>query len=141
MACIDLHSVFVEFPVYNINARSFKKRFIRVATGANVIENPNHHVVVKALNDATVSINHGDRVGLIGHNGAGKSTLLRLLAGIYEPTRGNLRIEGHVSALLDIMHSIEGEFTGYENILIRGTLFGLSRKEIEKKITDLVEFT
>lgn len=141
MARIDLRSVSIEFPVYNVNARSFKKHFLRMATGGNVKENAHHHVIVSALRDATLTIEHGDRVGLIGHNGAGKSTLLRLLAGIYEPTSGDLRIDGHVSALLDIMHSIEGEFTGHENILIRGILLGLNRKEIESKITDLAEFT
>lgn len=112
-----------------------------MATGGNVVENANHHVIVSALRNATLTIEHGDRVGLIGHNGAGKSTLLRLLAGIYEPTRGDLCINGQVSALLDIMHSIEGEFTGHENILMRGTLLGLSRKDIDVKIKDLAEFT
>jgi ABC-type polysaccharide/polyol phosphate transport system ATPase subunit len=141
MARIDLRSVSIDLPVYNINARSFKKRFIRMATGGNVVENANHHVIVSALHNATFTLEHGDRVALIGHNGAGKSTLLRLLAGIYEPTRGDLHIDGHVSALLDIMHSIEGEFTGQENIIMRGILLGLSRKEIEKKIKELSEFT
>jgi ABC-2 type transport system ATP-binding protein len=141
MARIDLRSVFVEFPVYNVNARSFKKHFLRLATGGAVMEDANKHVIVSALRDVTVTFEHGDRIGLIGHNGAGKSTLLRLLAGIYEPTHGDLRVEGHVSALLDIMQGIEAEFTGYENIIMRGTLLGLSRKEIDKKIKEIAEFT
>lgn len=141
MARIDLRSVFVEFPVYNVNARSFKKHFIRLATGGTVMEDANKHVVVSALRDVSVTFEHGDRIGLIGHNGAGKSTLLRLLAGIYEPTQGNLRIDGHVSTLLDIMQGIEAEFTGHENIIMRGTLLGLSRKEIDSKINEIADFT
>lgn len=141
MARIDLRSVCVEFPVYNINARSFKKHFIRLATGGAVMEDANKHIVVSALQDLTLSFRHGDRIGLIGHNGAGKSTLLRLLAGIYEPTQGNIRIEGHVSSLLDIMQGIEAEFTGHENIIMRGTLLGLSRKEIDSKIEEISDFT
>ncbi len=141
MAQIDLRAVNVEFPVYNVNARSFKKRFLRIATGGNVMEDANKHVIVSALRDITLTFEHGDRVGLIGHNGAGKSTLLRLLAGIYEPTHGDLKIDGHVSALLDIMQGIEGEFTGYENIIMRGTLLGLSRAEINDKIQEISDFT
>src|SRR3990167_5686329 len=103
MAKIDLRSVCVEFPVYNVQARSFKKNFLRFATGGKVSKDAHQHIIVSALNDITLSLRHGDRIGLIGHNGAGKSTLLRLLAKIYEPTRGNLRIEGHISPMLDLM--------------------------------------
>lgn len=141
MAQIDLRSIFVEFPIYNVNARSFKKHFLRLATGGAVMEDANKHIVVKALRDFTITFEHGDRIGLIGHNGAGKSTLLKLLAGIYEPTQGDMRIDGHVSALLDIMHGLEGEFTGYENIMLRGTLLGLTRQEIKTKIEEIAEFT
>ncbi|EKD55073.1 MAG: Teichoic acids export ATP-binding protein TagH (Teichoicacid-transporting ATPase) [uncultured bacterium] len=141
MAKIDLRSVCVEFPVYNVQARSFKKNFLRFATGGKVSKDAHQHIIVSALNDITLSLRHGDRIGLIGHNGAGKSTLLRLLAKIYEPTRGNLRIEGHISPMLDLMQGIEIELTGYDNILIRGTLLGLSRAEINKQIDDIVELT
>lgn len=141
MAQIDLREVYVEFPIYNVNARSFKKQFIRLATGGSVMEDANKHVVVKALNNFSVTFKHGDRIGLVGHNGAGKSTLLKLLAGIYEPTQGDMSIQGHVSALLDIMHGIEGEFTGYENIMLRGTLLGLTRAEVKEKIKEIAEFT
>lgn len=141
MASIDIRSVNIEFPVYNINARSFKKRFLRLATGGAVMEDANKHIVVNALHDINLSIEHGDRVGLIGHNGAGKSTFLRLLAGIYEPTYGNILINGRVSCLLDIMQGIEAEFTGHENIIMRGTLLGLSRKQINEKINEISEFT
>src|SRR5476649_2064834 len=100
MARIDLKSVSVKFPVYNVNARSFKKRFIRLATGGSVVEDANQHIVVSALRNISLTINHGDQVGLIGHNGAGKSTFLRLLSNIYEPTDGDMRIDGNISSML-----------------------------------------
>jgi ABC-type polysaccharide/polyol phosphate transport system ATPase subunit len=138
---IELQQVSVEFPIYNISTRSFKKQFMRLATGGNVLKDAREHIVVRALNNLTLSIRHGDRVGLIGHNGAGKSTLLRLLANIYEPTTGCMQITGHVSSLLNLTQSIEAECTGYENIYIRGILMGLSRKAIRKQVDAISEFT
>lgn len=141
MASVDLQRVSVEFPIYNINARSFKKSFLRLATGGNVSQDANEHVIVKSLCDISLSLRHGDRVGLIGHNGSGKSTLLRLLAKIYEPTSGGLEIDGHISPMLDLMQGIEAEFTGYDNIVMRGTILGLTRKEIKKQIQEIAELT
>lgn len=141
MAQIDLNQVSVEFPVYNVNARSLKKRFLRMATGGTVVEDANQHVVVSALKDISLTVKEGDRIGLIGHNGSGKSTFLRLLAKIYEPTSGHIRIRGNISPMLDIMHGIEAEFTGYENIITRGTILGLSRQQINERINDIAEFS
>lgn len=141
MAKITLRSVSVEFPIYNVNARSLKNQFLRLSTGGKVLEDANKHIAVTALDKVNLQIEHGDRVGLIGHNGAGKSTFLRLLAGIYEPTFGELEISGRVSAMLDITHGIEAEFTGYENIEIRGTLLGLSKPEIAARIKQIADFT
>lgn len=141
MARIDLQNVSIEFPVYNINARSFKKNFLRLATGGNVSKDANEHIVVRSLNDVSLTIQHGDRVGLIGHNGAGKSTLLRLLANIYEPTTGNVLVEGRISPMLNLLHGIEAEFTGYENIYMRGTILGLSKKQIEAQIDEIADFS
>jgi ABC-type polysaccharide/polyol phosphate transport system ATPase subunit len=141
MASIDLNNVSVEFPVYNVNARSFKKKFLRIATGGSVVGDDKNHVVVKALKDISFALKEGDRVGLIGHNGSGKSTLLRLLSRIYEPSSGDLHIDGNVSPLLNILHGIETEFTGKENIVIRGTILGLNRNQIEEKIEEISEFS
>ena len=141
MARIDLSKVNVEFPVYNINARSFKKQFLRATTGSSVVEDNKRHVIVNALNDISLSFTDGDRVGLIGHNGSGKSTMLRLLAQIYEPSAGHIKIEGRISPMLDIMHGIEAEFTGYENITIRGTVLGLTRQQIKDKTAGIAELS
>lgn len=141
MAHINLKNVSVSFPIYNTHARSFKKRFLRVATGGAVVEDDKQQIVVNALKDISLSFKDGDRIGLIGHNGSGKSTFLRLLAKIYEPTAGSLHIQGNVSPMLNIMHGIETEFTGHENIITRGTILGLTRQQIKQKTAEIAEFS
>ena len=84
---IETHNAWVEFPIFDAKTRSLKKTFLGKAGGA-IGRNESNVVVIEALRDITMSLELGDRVGLVGHNGAGKSTLLRLLSGIYEPTRG-----------------------------------------------------
>jgi len=140
MASVVLDKVSVTIPIYNLGARSFKKQLLRFSTGGT-LNNDSQYVLVKALDQINLEIKHGDRVGLAGHNGAGKSTLLRVLAKIYEPTTGSLHINGHVSPLLDVMLGINPESTGYENIIIRGLLLGMSRQEILKKMPEIAEFT
>ncbi len=141
MATISLNAVSVEFPIYHMNARSIKKQLLRLSTGGKLLESAGNSVLVKALDNLTLSIEHGDRVGLIGHNGAGKSTLLRVLSGIYEPTDGHIRVDGKVSPLLDVMFGIDQECTGYENIMMRGILLGLTRKQIQAKMEEIAAFT
>lgn len=141
MARIELRNASVEFPIYNVSARSFKKRFLRVATGGSISKDANQTVVIKSLNNVSLSIEHGDRVGLIGHNGAGKSTLLRLIADIYEPTAGDRYVEGNISSILNLTQGIEVEYTGYENIIIRGTILGIPRKRIKEQMNEIAEMT
>lgn len=139
MALIQLESLSIDFPIYHLNARSIRKRFLRLTGG--VLRKETYAVIVKALDDISFTLEHGDRVGLIGHNGAGKSTLLRVLAKIYEPTQGSIGIEGRVSPLLNVMLGINPESTGYENILVRGILLGLTQKEIQAKTQEIADFT
>ena len=93
---IETHNAWVEFPIFDAKTRSLKKAFLGKAGGA-IGRNESNVVVIEALRDITMSLELGDRVGLVGHNGAGKSTLLRLLAGIYEPSRGSAQISGRVA--------------------------------------------
>jgi len=141
MASIELHRATVEFPIYNINTRSIKKKFLRMATGGHVSKDANQHVVVRSLSDITLSLENGDRLGLIGHNGSGKTTLLRLLSKIYEPTFGSCKIEGKISPMLNLSQGMEAEFTGYENISVRGTILGWTQKQIKQHIDQIAEMT
>ncbi|HVE43855.1 MAG TPA: ABC transporter ATP-binding protein [Gammaproteobacteria bacterium] len=141
MAQINLRSVSVEFPIYNLSGRSFKKAVLHRTTGGTISRDAQEKVIIKALNDISIDFHHGERIGLIGHNGSGKSTLLRLLAKIYEPNTGQLHIEGQISPLLDISLGVEAELTGYENIYSRGILLGLSRKQIKNQMHEIAELT
>lgn len=141
MSSISLRDVVVSFPVYQGGSRSLKKALLRASTGGRISRDAGNRVVVRALNGISLDIRHGDRVGLIGSNGAGKTTLLRVLAGVYEPTSGEARIEGQVSALFDIGLGLNPDSTGYENIFLRGLYLGLSRREIATKMDEIAEFT
>jgi homopolymeric O-antigen transport system ATP-binding protein len=141
MALIDFQNVCVDFPIYNANGRSLKKRLIQVATGGQLGADPQGRVVVRALEDLSLTLKDGDRVALLGHNGAGKSTLLRLSSGVYEPSAGVARIEGEIGSLIDISLGIDPEATGRENIFLRGGLLGMTRREISKRIDEIIDFS
>ncbi|WP_274628443.1 ABC transporter ATP-binding protein [Arvimicrobium flavum] len=139
MAFIKLESVSVSFPVYNSSGRSIKNRIVSAATGGQISAREHGGIVVEALRDLSLEIEHGDRVALIGHNGAGKTTLLRLLAGIYEPPVGTITVEGRVAPLFDLALGLNMESTGYENIRLRGLVLGLSKKEIDARMEGIAE--
>ena len=141
MAYIEFTNVCVDFPIYNANGRSLKKRLIQVATGGQLGSDQQGRVVVRALEGLSFTLKDGDRVGLLGHNGAGKSTLLRLLSGVYEPPSGSARIEGEIGSLIDISLGIDPEATGRENIYLRGGLLGMTRSEIAAQIDEIIEFS
>jgi lipopolysaccharide transport system ATP-binding protein len=97
-------------------------------------------VSVQALRDISFHLKAGDRLGLVGGNGAGKTTLLRILAGIYEPQSGHMRIEGSLNALLDPNLGMNLELSGRENITLRGLYHGLNPAEIRRLADDVAEF-
>src|SRR5580704_8346756 len=100
MALIRLRDVSVEFPIYSGGSRSLRRLLLHSTIQGNLGKDGHDRISVRALSDLNLDIGHGERLALIGANGAGKSTLLKVLAGIYEPTRGRVQAEGQVSALL-----------------------------------------
>src|SRR5262245_57409940 len=142
MAAMILEGVHVEFPIYGAQ-RSLRKVIFARATGGLIQkrDRSGSRVVVKALNDFSLQLNEGDRLGLVGHNGAGKSTVLKVMAGVYEPVAGRVLASGKITPCFDILPGLDLEDTGYENIITGGLLLGMPRRDIENKIADIEQFS
>ena len=117
--------------------------------------NPNRNVTLKeailrpemrrteeiwALRDVSFEIEPGASVGFIGRNGSGKTTLLRLIAGIFTPTAGRLRVGGSVGSLLELGAGFHQEFTGRENIFLSGSIYGLKRRYVRERLDEIIAF-
>lgn len=140
-ASIELKSVEVVFPVYNASSLSLKNRVLSAVTGGKIDRASDGAIIVKGLQDISLVINPGERVGLVGHNGAGKTTLLRILSGIYQPTQGVANINGECVSLINIGLGIDPEATGRENVFLRGIMMGMKPAEIRKISNEIIEFT
>ena len=93
-----------------------------------------------ALNDVSIKVHTGETVGIIGTNGSGKSTILKIITGVLNPTGGEVKINGRISALLELGAGFNMEFTGIENIYLNGTMIGFSQEEIDARLQDILDF-
>jgi lipopolysaccharide transport system ATP-binding protein len=137
MARIELDNVNLVFNVRNTRGLSLKEFVVRGLFRKRV----NPRMQVHALRDVDLTINEGERLGIVGHNGAGKSTMLKLLAGIYPATSGRRLVEGRVSSLFEIALGFEGDASGWENIHYRSYLQGETPKTVRQKIDSIAEFS
>ena len=94
-----------------------------------------------ALSDISFTVKKGEAVGIIGHNGAGKSTLLKLITRITSPTEGEIGMNGRVASMLEVGTGFHPELTGRENIYMNGAILGMTKKEIDAKLEDIIEFS
>jgi ABC-2 type transport system ATP-binding protein len=142
MASIVLEGVSVEIPVFDASSRSLKNSVLAATTGGQIRPREGRgKVAIRAISDLSLELPHGTRIGLVGHNGAGKSTLLRVLAGIYEPTAGEVAVSGEIAALFDIGFGMDPDVSGWENILLRGMLLGHGRREVEARLDEIGALT
>jgi len=110
-------------------------------TGARLMGKPvPERPLFKALDDVSFSIEQGEVVGIIGHNGAGKSTLLKMLARISTPTSGSVKVNGRIAPLIEVGAGFVPDFTGRENVYLNGAILGMSKKEIDRKFDEIVDF-
>ena len=94
----------------------------------------------QALNDVSFDVARGQTFGVIGRNGSGKSTALKLVAGITKPTSGSVRVQGRISALIELGAGFHPEISGRENVFINGVMLGMSKREIQQRFDQIVEF-
>lgn len=97
--------------------------------------------IVYSLRDINFEINQGDAVGIIGRNGAGKSTLLKILSRVTTPTIGKINLKGRVASLLEVGTGFHPELTGRENIYLNGAILGMRKREIDRKIEEIIDFS
>jgi ABC-2 type transport system ATP-binding protein/lipopolysaccharide transport system ATP-binding protein len=141
MPMIQLDRVTVSFPIYSASSRLLTTQVISVGTGGRIGLDANKRVGIQAIDNVSMRLEEGDRLALIGHNGAGKTTMLRVLAGIYEPSIGEMAVDGKTIPFFDLGLGMDPESTGYENILLRGLYLGLPRREIRRKTEEIAAFT
>lgn len=93
-----------------------------------------------ALRDINFTVRQGETVGIIGTNGSGKSTILKIITGVLSPTEGSVRVDGRISALLELGAGFNPDYSGIENIYLNGTMLGFSRDEMTEKLDEIIEF-
>jgi lipopolysaccharide transport system ATP-binding protein len=99
-----------------------------------------HRPLFKALDDINISVEQGEVLGLIGHNGAGKSTLLKLLAGVSQPTSGRIAVRGRIAPLIEVSAGFVAQLTGRENVYLNGAILGMTKKDIDRRFDEIVDF-
>jgi len=138
-ASILLQDVWVEYPIYGSRSRSLKNKLFSLASGGRIpTELPTR---VQALKEINLQFSEGDRVGLVGRNGAGKTTLLRVLAGSICPASGRVRRVGLTSTLFNIYSGMNGEVTGWDNIMSCGLFLGLTPSELRARTDEIAKFS
>ena len=136
MAHINVTNVTVDLPIYGAHNMNLKGRVANfLARRETEIE------VIRALNDISLSIKDGERVGIVGPNGSGKTTLLRVMAGILKPTQGNVEIQGTVVSMIDQGLGMDPQCTGLENVFRRGIFLNQSTQQMQDKLDEIVDFS
>ena len=130
---IEVKNMTKKFNVYFDKASTLKEKLMFWARG-----NKEVRTVLKNIN---VDIKKGETVALIGVNGSGKSTLLKLMTKIIYPTKGTVETKGKLTSLLELGAGFHPDFSGRENIYFNASIFGLSKKEIDKRLNDIIEFS
>jgi len=132
---IKLENITMEFNLHKEKLDSAKEYFIKL------VKRDIKKDTFKALNEVSFCINKGDRVGVLGLNGAGKSTLMKVIAGVFEPTKGTVYKKGVLAPMIELGAGFDNQYTGAENIFLYGAVLGHSRKFMQQCYQDIVDFS
>lgn len=138
-AVIRVSGLYKDFDMPHLKKTTLKHSIINAFRGKSQLTIT--HQLQAVLQDISLEVNAGEFYGIVGRNGSGKSTLLKILAGIYSPTRGKISTRGRVVPFIELGVGFNGELTGRENIYLNGALLGYSRKEIGRKMEDILSFS
>lgn len=130
---IEVKNLSKAYKVYYDKGHQLKERLL--------FKNRNRYEERKVLTDISFEVKKGEAVGLIGHNGCGKSTTLKLLSKIIYPDKGTIEMKGRVSSLIELGAGFHPDMSGRENIYINAAIFGLTRKEIDARLDDIIRFS
>ncbi len=130
---IEVKNLVKKFKVYHDKGKNLKDKLL--------FWNRNKYENRLVLDGISFSIKKGEAVGLIGHNGCGKSTTLKLLTKIMYPSSGSVEVKGKVSALIELAAGFHPDMSGLENIYINSSIFGLTKKQIDAKLDDIIKFS
>jgi ABC-type polysaccharide/polyol phosphate transport system ATPase subunit len=134
---IELRGVSLRFTTYNDKYYSLKRACIDLFLRRDVV----NQSAFWALSGIDLRIGRGERVGVLGANGAGKSTLLRVLAGIYPPSGGTLKVRGRVAPLIEMGAGFNYELSGEDNVFLNGALLGFDRRQMRARLDRIWEFS
>src|SRR3990167_3103060 len=142
MSVIEFNSVWKKFKKgEKLNSLRYAIPAFFRKVSSNGSDRPLEEQEFWALKNVDFRITKGEVVGIVGPNGAGKSTILKLLSKIMYPTKGEIKINGRLSALIEVTAGFHPELTGRENVYLNGTILGMRRREIDKKFDEIVEFS
>ncbi len=130
---IEIRNIHKEFILHQNKSTTLKQAMV------NIVKR-NKKIVYKVLDGISIDINKGDFLGIIGRNGSGKSTLLKLIAGVYEPTAGNIYVHGGLTPFIELGVGFNPELSGRDNVYLNGALLGFTRKQMAVMYDEIVDF-
>ena len=130
---IEVSNIKKSFKIYYDKSNQLKERFL--------FKNRNKYEIREVLKGISFEVKKGEAIGIIGQNGCGKSTTLKLLTKIMYPDSGNIEIKGRVSSLIELGAGFHPDMSGRENIYTNAAIFGLNKKEIDRRLEDIIRFS
>lgn len=134
---VRLKSITKKFRYYSDRNSSIKQNLIKLCRGQSI---RGRYIETAVIDDLSLTINKGEFVGVMGRNGAGKSTLLKILSGIYQPTSGEIEVDGRIAPLIEVGAGFSPDLSGYENIYLNASILGFSKHKTSTIIDSVIDF-